>query len=83
MLGDIKEVTGWYSLGIQLEIETSYLDQIEKNYGGDTERCKIEVIKFWVRNGQKPTMRKLAKAVEDMGGHTKVVETLRANHEGL
>ena len=82
-LRDIKEVTGWYSLGIQLEIGTSYLDHIEKNYGSDTERCKIEVIKYWLGNDQEPTMRKLAKAVEDMGGHANVVQTLRANHEGL
>ena len=71
-------MTGWYSLGIQLEIETSYLDQIEKNHSGDTERCKIEVIKYWLRNDQEPTRRKLAKAVEDMGGHAEVVQTLRA-----
>ena len=83
VLKDIKEVTGWYSLGIQLEIGTSYLDHIEKNHSGDTERCKIEVIKLWLRNDQEPTMKKLAQAVEDMGGHANVVQTLRANHEGL
>lgn len=75
-------MTGWYSLGIQLEIETSYLDQIEKKHGSDNERCRIEVIKFWLRNDKEPTMRNLAKALEDMGGHTNAVKTLRANHEG-
>ena len=83
ILRDTKEVTGWYSLGIQLEIGTSYLDHIEKNHSGDTERCKIEVIKYWLRNNQEPTMNKLAQAVEDMGGHATVVQTLRANNEGL
>ena len=80
---DTKEVTRWYFLGIQLEIATSYLDHIEKNYGSDTERCKIEVFKYWLRNDQEPTKSKLAQAVEDMGGHAKVVQTLRADHEGL
>ena len=83
ILRDIKQVTSWYSLGIQLEIDTSYLDQIEKNYSSDTERCRIEVIKFWLRNDQEPTRNKLAQAVEDMGGHANVVHTLRANHAGL
>lgn len=82
-LRDIKEVTSWYSLGIQLEVETSYLDHIKTNHGSDTEQCRIEVIKFWLRNDQEPTMKKLAQAVEDMGGHANVVQTLRANHEGL
>ena len=76
-------MTRWYSLGIQLNIDTFYLDQIERNYGGDAERCKIEVIKFWLRNVTKFTWSKLARAVEGMGGHAKVVETLKAKHKGL
>ena len=83
ILRDTKQVTGWYSLGIQLNIDTSYLDQIERNYGGDAERCKIEVIKFWLRNVEKFTWNKLAHAVEGMGGHANVVQTLKANDEGL
>ena len=77
-----KEVTGWYSLGIQLNIDTSYLDQIERNYGGDAERCKIKAIKCWLRFVQNCTWNKLARAVEGRGGHAKVVQTLEANHEG-
>ena len=77
-----KEVTGWYSLGIHLQIAASYLNQIEKNYGSDAERCKIEVIKFLLCNDQNFTWSKLARAVEDMGGHAKVVQTLRARYEG-
>ena len=73
----------WYSLGIQLGIGTSDLKRLEMNYGGDTERCKIEVIHFWLRRDPEATWNKLAQAVEDMGGHAKVVKTLRANHEGL
>lgn len=76
-------MTGWYSLEIQLDISTFYLDQIEKNYGCDAERCRIEVVKFWLRNVQKFTWIKLARAVEGVGGHAKVVQTLKANHEGL
>lgn len=75
-------MTGWYSLGVQLEIETSHLNHIEEKHGNDTERCRIEVINYWLRNDREPTLKNLAKAVEDMGGHTKVVQTLRANHEG-
>ena len=75
----------WFSLGVQLGIETNYLKHIERNdaWDRDPERCKIEVIDFWLHNDPEPTWSKLTHAVEDMGGHAKVVETLRANHEGL
>ena len=75
-------MTDWYCLGIHLEIATSYLDQIEKNYGSDGERCKIEVIDIWLCNDENPTWRKLVQAVENMAAHSITVQTLRANHEG-
>ena len=68
---------------MQLGIETDCLKNIEMNYIQDSERCKIEVIEFWFRHDPEATWSKLAQAVEDMGGHAKVVEILRANHEGL
>lgn len=83
ILRDTKEVTGWYYLGIQMDIDTSYLDQVEKSYGGDPERCKIEVIKFWLHNVQNFTWNKLARAIEAMERHANVVQTLKAKHEGL
>ena len=76
-------MTDWYCLGIYLGIPTSHLNQIEKNCGGDAERCKIEVIDFWLHNDPEPTWSKLAQAVEDMGGHANVVQTLRTSYEGL
>ena len=71
-------MTGWYCLGLNIEIATSYLDQIEKNNGSDAEQCKIEVIDIWLCNDENPTWRKLAQAVEDMEGYAKAVQIL--NH---
>jgi len=82
ILRDTKEVTDWHSLGIQLEIPTSHLRHIEDNYGSNAKRCKIEVIDYWLQNDPEPTKSKLAQAVEDMGGRTNVVQTLRASCEG-
>jgi len=81
VLKDTEEVTDWYSLGIHLDIPTSVLKQIERDCK-DTVRSRIEVIDLWLDNDPEPTWNKLAQAIEDMGGHPKVVETLRANHEG-
>ena len=82
-LKDTKEVTDWHSLGIQLEIPTSHLRHIEDNYGSNAKRCKMEVVDYWLQNDPEPARSKLAQAVEDMGGHANVVQTLRARYEGL
>ena len=74
-------MTDWHTLGIQLGVEYYILKRIEKNCG-DIEQCKAEVIDFWLRNDSEPTWNGLARAVEDMGGHANVVQTLRANHKG-
>ena len=83
ILKDTKEVTSWFFLGIHLDIPNAVLKQFEMQYIGDSERCKTEVIDVWLHNDPEPTWNKLAQAVEDMGGHANIVETLWANHEGL
>ena len=82
ILRDTKEVTDWYCLGIYLGIPTSHLKHIEKNYGTNAERCRIEVIDYWLQNDPEPIRSKLAQAVEDVGGHGNVVQTLRGGYEG-
>ena len=57
------------------------MKRLEMHYK-DPVRCKTEVIELWLDNEPEPTWNKLAQAVEDMGGHARVVETLRANYEG-
>ena len=84
IMKDIREVVCWYSLGIQLGIGISHLKQIETKYGGDVERCRIELIYTWLRNDSKSTLRRLAQAVEDTGGYANVAQTLRNYyHKGV
>ena len=82
ILKDTKGVYNWFFLGIQLDIPTSVLKQLELRYDS-FERLKTEVMEIWLHNDPEPTWNKLAQALEDTGGHAEVVETLRANHEGL
>ena len=74
-LGDIlaflQGFTEPYQLGIQLKIDPSKLDEIEKN--------QTEVIKHWLRNSSNVSWTSLATAVERVGGYGNVVETLREN----
>jgi len=72
-------VTDWFSLGIQLDIEYSVLKRIREDCKSDTGQYKIEVINFWLCNDEKPSWSKLAQAVEDVGGYSNIVLTLRKN----
>lgn len=78
ILLDLKEVSEPYQLGVQLEIDPSVLDSIERNHPRDTDRQKTEVIKFWLHNSPTTSCKTLAKAVEGLGGYKNLVKRLRA-----
>ena len=77
VLAKLKEVRKPYQLGIQLKIDLSELDTIERNHPKDIDRQKTEVIKYWLHNSPDPSWTPLASAVERMGGHAMLVEELR------
>ena len=77
VLAALFEVTKPYQLGIQLKIDTSELDTIERNHPKDIDRQKTEVIKYWLRNSPDPSWTTLASALERMGGYAMLGKTLR------
>ena len=77
ILAALQEITKPYQLGIQLQLVSSELDEIERNYQGDIDRQKTEVIKNWLRNSPDPSWTTLANAVDRMGGHARLAEELR------
>lgn len=79
----IVELKGvnWFSLGIQLDIEKCELDKMKSKHPHDENLCMIEVLDYWLKNTSDPTWHNLADAVEKVGGHSKVVENLRARQE--
>ena len=78
VLAAIKEVTRPYQLGIQLTIDSSQLDTIERNHPGDIDRQKTEVVKYWLRNSSDASWTTLANAVERIGGHARLAERLKS-----
>ena len=76
VLATLKEVAKPYQLGIQLKIDSSELDTIEKDHPKDIDRQKTEVIKYWLRNSPDASWTTLANAVERMGGHARLAERL-------
>ena len=73
----LKEVTEPYSLGIQLSIDTSILKKIERDHPGKIDRQKTEVIEYWLHNSSDASWKSLTDAAEGMGGHARLVETLK------
>ena len=76
---ELTEVTAadWFPLGVQLGSSSSRLREIEMDYPRDTQRCKTEVLDFWLRNGSQISWQKLAQAVEVLGGYAAVVQKLK------
>ena len=81
VLAALKEVTKSYQLGIQLKIDSSELDSIEKNHPRDVDQQKTEVIKYWLCNSPDASWTTLANAVERMGRHANIVQRLRGGVE--
>ena len=77
VLAVLVDVTTPYQLGIQLKVDSSELKAIEKNHPRDIDRQKTEVIEYWLRNSPDASWITLASAVERMGGHARLVKTLR------
>ena len=71
----------YFNLGIQLGIKSQQLKSIENNlqYSHDQLRCLTETIILWQDNdtSSECSWSALAKAVERMGGHNKLVKELK------
>ena len=42
----------WLALGLELGMDYSLLDDIDKEKGGDAERCKAAMLHSWLRSGR-------------------------------
>lgn len=51
----------WRSLGIALELDVYYLDEIESKYKSDLDRCLEAVVREWLK--AKPSLQTLLTAL--------------------
>ena len=59
----LKEVSKWHQLGIQLGLTPGLLNTIERNHPHDAERCKTEVLTWWLQNAEERSWEKIAEAL--------------------
>ena len=61
---ELKEVTNWYKLGMQLGLKPFKLEEFHAKHYYDVQNCKTEVLNWWLHNEENPSWEKLAQAVE-------------------
>ena len=68
LINELKSVSDWYSLGVNLNFQRHQLNEIERNYRGDDKRCKTEMLGFWL-DSTTPTWKAVADALRLMEAH--------------
>lgn len=53
----------WYSIGVELRIETNVLDAIKLEFSGVPEECLYQMLRHWLKQLPSPTMRKMIQAL--------------------
>ena len=66
---ELDSVVNWHSLGVKLGVEDHELTTIERDFHGDSVRCKHEMLSRWLRNAKQPTWKTVVDALCLMGEH--------------
>ena len=86
-LGNIQRelgpVTEWFILGVQLDVPTEAMRRFEQVRRGDVERCKIDVLDYWMHSSEHVSWQGLACALSDVRGYDLIVRSLMRKEEGL
>ena len=75
----LDSVVDWHSLGVKLGLEDHELSAIDKNFRGDIERCKHEMLICCRRTDKLPTWKAIVDALHLMG-EEKVASKIQARH---
>ena len=62
----LRHLTDWIGLGLELGIDFSILESIDKDKGGNLEMCKTVMLNSWLKTGQA-TKSSLSAALTEMG----------------
>ena len=54
LVSELEEVVDWHTLGVHLRVPKYRLDMIEQKCGSQPDRCKTELLEFWLKNKALP-----------------------------
>ena len=67
LLKELKEVDDWYMLGTYLDVPVCELDKIQSTHTHEgVERCKLQMLRYWLNNSMNASWRDLAEALEHL-----------------
>ena len=65
MLKALNKLENWFVFGAILGVPVSQLKKIESSYSqGELERCKIDLLQYWIDNELAPTWNEVILALE-------------------
>ena len=71
---ELNSVVDWHSLGVKLGVQSYELSAIERDYHGDSVRCKHEMLGRWLHSAKLPTWKAVADALWQMEERTLAVK---------
>ena len=78
----LREVSKWHQLGIQLGLSPGLLHTIESNHPRDADRCKTEVLTWWLQNAEQRSWDKIAEALDKIEYKVLAVKLKRKSFQG-
>ena len=64
LLDALKKVENWFLFGVNLGVPVSQLKKIESNYPKDSDRCKLELLQYWLDSTLDSSWNKIVQALE-------------------
>ena len=64
LLEELRNVDNWFLLGIFLSVPVKQLQKIESLHRGEVERCKIDMLQYWLDNNVTASWKDVVRALE-------------------
>ena len=64
LLDALKKSENWFLFGAMLGVPVSQLRKIELDHQKDSDRCKLELLQYWLDNKLVPTWNEIVQALE-------------------
>ena len=78
LCGELKTVTDWHQLGINLGVPADELRRIERDYQGN-DRRRAEMLDLWLQRTPNATWEDVVRALQQMGENA-VAEEIREKY---
>ena len=64
----------WKSLGIELDIDSTKLSEIERNCRGTVGDCRMSMVELWLNSDTSASWNNLATALDNISQNVKAQE---------